>query len=199
MAGSVSSEFQSTPSARRATNCVYLPSRFRVYFNPRPPRGGRRHGKHHRLPQNEFQSTPSARRATPAARRPHQRARFQSTPSARRATGASGAASGILRISIHALREEGDALWLPPAFPPGDFNPRPPRGGRRQAPGQPGTLEGNFNPRPPRGGRQQRADLLPDHGNFNPRPPRGGRLQDRTGYAIAMLFQSTPSARRATS
>ena len=34
-------------------------------------------------------------------------------------------------ISIHALREEGDPAPAPPALPPHNFYPRPPRGGRR--------------------------------------------------------------------
>ena len=83
------------------------------------------------------------------------------------------------RISIHALREEGDHVGVisePALF---DFYPRPPRGGR------PGIFQGvshlvqisihalreegdlvaffnrgrqsNFYPRPPRGGRQASA------------------------------------------
>ena len=34
------------------------------------------------------------------------------------------------KISIHALREEGDWGRSPTHHPPKDFNPRPPRGGR---------------------------------------------------------------------
>ena len=34
--------------------------------------------------------------------------------------------------------------------------------------------------------------------NFNPRPPRGGRHQNPAAGIRAVLFQSTPSARRAT-
>ena len=33
---------------------------------------------------------------------------------------------------------------------------------------------------------------------FNPRPPRGERLTDAVANAVAAIFQSTPSARRAT-
>ena len=80
-------------------------------FYPRPPRGGR-----------------------PAYHAPcEQDARFLSTPSARRATHCGQLAHLLLKISIHALREEGDpyrcarvsALW--------NFYPRPPRGGRLPA------------------------------------------------------------------
>ena len=34
--------------------------------------------------------------------------------------------------------------------------------------------------------------------NFNPRPPRGGRLEGHFEPLLHNLFQSTPSARRAT-
>ena len=34
--------------------------------------------------------------------------------------------------------------------------------------------------------------------NFNPRPPRGGRPNTRCGAMAGRRFQSTPSARRAT-
>ena len=101
--------FQSTPSARRATQkyrscgriiyisihalreegdcrrCLRLPPL--LHFNPRPPRGGRRALL--------------------------QRRRLQ------------------YKISIHALREEGDAGHGRHFKGPRNFNPRPPRGGRR--------------------------------------------------------------------
>ena len=56
---------------------------------------------------------------------------FLSTPSARRAT---KRVCGVLhrrRISIHALREEGDPYHARRATARGNFYPRPPRGGRR--------------------------------------------------------------------
>ena len=57
----------------------------------------------------KFLSTPSARRAT---RKYHSlgvfHRQFLSTPSARRATGFASDALAWQRISIHALREEGD-------------------------------------------------------------------------------------------
>ena len=57
-------EFQSTPSARRATNAQHIDSNEVAYFNPRPPRGGRLLLFDPHYPHTEFQSTPSARRAT---------------------------------------------------------------------------------------------------------------------------------------
>ena len=55
-----------------------------------------------------FLSTPSARRATPDGPGYGKIFEFLSTPSARRATVRECAARVNLRISIHALREEGD-------------------------------------------------------------------------------------------
>ena len=146
--------FQSTPSARRATqrgrhhrqaepisiHALREEGDFQsqpvrksaVYFNPRPPRGGRHKGglrtqlhltisihalreegdssyKDSSIHTYLFQSTPSARRATPEAQCCCTNRRiFQSTPSARRAT-------CHCRPSCRPIR---------------NFNPRPPRGGR---------------------------------------------------------------------
>ena len=82
----------------------------RTYFYPRPPRGGRlgvigQYG--HRL---IFLSTPSARRATTSASPIEGKKQFLSTPSARRATKNNLRIGGVRRISIHALREEGDHI-----------------------------------------------------------------------------------------
>ena len=101
-------------------------------FYPRPPRGGRRgvcagivapelisiHALREEgdtvwvsanSRQFRFLSTPSARRATWGARREVWRQYiFLSTPSARRATDRGPDRAGGRRISIHALREEGD-------------------------------------------------------------------------------------------
>ena len=101
---------------------------------------------------------------------------FLSTPSARRATRDPRRRSGGPGISIHALREEGD--------PPG------PRQGPRSSP--------NFYPRPPRGGRHGGRDFQRPGYNFYPRPPRGGRRLHHAALEPALLFLSTPSARRAT-
>ena len=81
---------------------------WRQDFNPRPPRGGRLVRWEVALPQFIFQSTPSARRAT----------------------GRIDAQASDIEISIHALREEGDYLFLLLVFDVLNFNPRPPRGGR---------------------------------------------------------------------
>ena len=62
---------------------------------------------------NTFLSTPSARRATPAPVFRLLRLLFLSTPSARRATRMELEAYGHSKISIHALREEGDYKSVP--------------------------------------------------------------------------------------
>ena len=80
--------------------------------------------------------------------------RFLSTPSARRATMGKIAAESLWRISIHALREEGDPAESESATPPLYFYPRPPRGGRQQPLCGVGARSFDFYPRPPRGGRQ---------------------------------------------
>ncbi len=58
-----------------------------------------------------------------------------------------------VEISIHALREEGDAINVTPKNMRGDFYPRPPRGGRLWLHHRSGSSTSNFYPRPPRGGR----------------------------------------------
>ena len=78
-------------------------------------------------------------------------------------------------ISIHALREEGDA-------PSGRNTPDTP----------------NFYPRPPRGGRRVSGLVGASPTYFYPRPPRGGRQLARRLQGVQQGFLSTPSARRAT-
>ena len=100
-------------------------------FNSRPPRGERPAAVHPALAATSFQSTPSARRATAAMNASIKAIElFQSTPSARRATYRICPPLNGRQISIHALREEGDLPAHSRAAGRGDFNPRPPRGGR---------------------------------------------------------------------
>ena len=77
-----------------------------------------------------FLSTPSVRRATGSKIIVEQDGVFLSTPSARRATHFAPDARPPKRISIHALREEGDGNGPPALERCKDFYPRPPRGGR---------------------------------------------------------------------
>ena len=145
---------------------------------------------------------------------------FQSTPPARGATHQDARGEPLLHISIHAPREGGDALSAKRRGRSGNFNPRPPRGGR---PEEMEMLEGMeyFNPRPPRGGRLLVSNIRrlckefqstpPARGatcgaliacrcgnHFNPRPPRGGRLFADLDDPEYEIFQSTPPARGAT-
>ena len=64
----------------------------------------------------------------------------------------------VFFISIHAPREGGDLHNTQAAELVLDFNPRPPRGGRRSMPIVISATS-DFNPRPPRGGRH--AVLFP--------------------------------------
>ena len=103
--------FLSTPSARRATSQRSEWQSCPEYFYPRPPRGGRLRvhapGEQHidhfypRPPRGGRQTSGSSSINSP---------KFLSTPSARRATISLHIKSQQERISIHALREEGDLL-----------------------------------------------------------------------------------------
>ena len=79
-------------------------------FYPRPPRGGRQQFPLFWLILLLFLSTPSARRATNCARRLYRRARyFYPRPPRGGRPRMELEAYGHSKISIHALREEGDA------------------------------------------------------------------------------------------
>ena len=124
-------------------------------------------------------------------------------------------------ISIHAPREGGDSSSTCRLVTSTDFNPRPPRGGRRVNSPRPVCPLGfqstppargatrrrwrcistasDFNPRPPRGGRPLHLPLWRAGGDyFNPRPPRGGRPFLPSFPWPPHRFQSTPPARGAT-
>ena len=80
-----------------------------------------------------------------------------------------------IRISIHALREEGDVHKRTPW-----------------------TVRRYFYPRPPRGGRPVRSDHQPPAGQFLSTPSARRATFRRTAIRSIWLFLSTPSARRAT-
>ena len=170
-------EFQSTPSARRATRKLLQTSSVLHYFNPRPPRGER--------PLSLYQPVTYTWISIHALREESDLARVLS--------------SRYLRISIHALREESDGSMLSKRPASSSFQSTP--SARRAT---------------TRHGQSCKA-----HPYFNPRPPRGERLTARRmrgagdGISIHALreesdaaraqnlvddgkFQSTPSARRAT-
>ena len=148
--------FLSTPSARRATACPQILDGDSAYFYPRPPRGGRR-APGCPCPQCQGYFYPRP----PRGGRPYIK-RVESIPDkisihALREEGDCTSAGRFHSegISIHALREEGD-VGIPAVFRMTikDFYPRPPRGGRRIS--MPiWTMKSNFYPRPPRGGRRK--------------------------------------------
>ena len=168
--------FQSTPSARRATQLPPLVVGVAGYFNPRPPRGGRPTPFLLHSNQIQFQSTPSARRATPDR----------------------GKTEVDHGISIHALREEGDCRRFSSLVRSSNFNPRPPRGGRQYWVFE-GRTDRKFQSTP---SARRATALHPVRAgrlyHFNPRPPRGGRRKSSSRMKRRSQFQSTPSARRAT-
>ena len=140
--------FLSTPSARRATHAAVRIDRLL-----------------------RFLSTPSARRATSTRDNPVTVALFLSTPSARRATTTPSGKSVDAKISIHALREEGDCFccWVYPLM---DLFLSTPSARRATT---------------------MAMTCRSKEVYFYPRPPRGGR---RLTHRSSLL--STPSARRAT-
>ena len=168
--------FLSTPSARRATRDAQPALENAEHFYPRPPRGGRLTGANYAILWQEFLSTPSARRAT--ADEP--------------------ANSGRIRISIHALREEGDQSQTHDKQQQTYFYPRPPRGGRHKRVefGIP-TIEFLSTP------SARRATPCPDR-PYNRTNISIHALREEGDYCISNLlicegiFLSTPSARRAT-
>ena len=213
-------------------------------FYPRPPRGGRRTCLYeagrdedisiHALreegdaavvledyEETKFLSTPSARRATPTAARPirHPPYFYPRPPrGGRPAAGLTITAS--TKISIHALREEGDGFWAAQRLSTTVFLSTP--SARRATPGRltfaisdsflstPSARrategsEGNYKyyiflstPSARRATSYASASKSCEH-DFYPRPPRGGRLRVDKDKLDAMQFLSTPSARRAT-
>ena len=102
------------------------------------------------------------------------------------------------RISIHALREEGDILQFSNLMVKDYFYPRPPRGGRRG--GVRLKDPGGVFLSTPSARRATGRGLPPVYAfwNFYPRPPRGGRRNYFSLLSRGFLFLSTPSARRAT-
>ena len=169
------------------------------YFNPRPPWGERPLAAAAAEQHTQFQSTPSARRATVVVQIAIVHDRI-SIHALREEGDLAGQVDAVgLLISIHALREEGDAAGCLCFSVSHNFNPRPPRGGRlqtmhRAAPAHrfqstPSARRATGSPfrRAERGAisihalREEGDERQRTHNegqkNFNPRPPRGGRQQ----------------------
>ena len=103
------------------------------------------------------------------------------------------------KISIHALREEGDRLLGSKVGRKHSFQSTP--SARRATLPCLVTWSSHryFNPRPPRGERRPNYRRPTPNTYFNPRPPRGGRPDRQRNKTRRHQFQSTLSARRATS
>ena len=147
--------------------------------------------------------------------------KFLSTPSARRATQNAMQRDNVTKISIHALREEGD-VWSTNITVKKDISIHALR--------EEGDIERRIRtttnslflstPSARRATRWAVIEMVASY-DFYPRPPRGGRLQtskpdsmsreisihalreegdlitSTSGFSVS-LFLSTPSARRAT-
>ena len=147
--------FLSTPSGWRATFFV-------MFVEP---------------PLFVFLSTPSGWRATGIRLLKLVKVLFLSTPSGWRATtGLSKALAGINKISIHALRVEGDTTMTCATLQLWHFYPRPPGGGRpsRSSSKKYSTLFLST----PSGWRATASRSINRirMRYFYPRPPGGGRL-----------------------
>ena len=173
---STRSAFQSTPSVGRATSHL-LPSARMWCISIHALRGeGDQYPTIPRLRTGRFQSTPSVGRATKSSASTLIGSAFQSTPSVGRATESVRVLLHPPRISIHALRGEGDKS----------------QSQARQKPK-------NFNPRPPWGGRQASATRRENREAISIHALRGeGDRYSSNGYNGTYKFQSTPSVGRAT-
>ena len=170
-----------------------------TYFYPRPPRGGRPGHAHSDAPCKDFYPRPPR-----GGRRRRQFRRcgfsgFLSTPSARRATGPCVMLEQAALISIHALREEGDAGRASSTLGAGSFLSTPSARRATDAARHPATAPTYFYPRPPRGGRRKRCPIRPHDSRISIHALR--EEGDPPGSSPEMpteRFLSTPSARRAT-
>ena len=105
-----------------------------------------------------------------------------------------------IEISIHALREEGDGLFLEASSDRRMISIHALREeGDRSASATP-KRHGHFYPRPPRGGRPASPTTSRSSRGISIHALReeGDRLE-RAGEMPEEVFLSTPSARRATS
>ena len=168
-----------------------------------------------------FLSTPSARRATLIMTRvpPRYSDFYPRPPRGGRPKYAAWKAERK-KISIHALREEGDRRETAGVLAVLRFLSTP---SARRATIRPEGITRRstyFYPRPPRGGRPLSQEWMREgkaisihalreegdsaarksaagRSNFYPRPPRGGRPNAQPDRFCAIRFLSTPSSRRA--
>ena len=112
LTGAADPEFQSAPPARGATGGCAGSRVLHRGFNPRPPRGGRL-AEERQTVQVSIVSIRAPRAGGDLRRRVHR--------------------LGDRLVSIRAPRAGGDICFVFITHPPRGFNPRPPRGGRRDA------------------------------------------------------------------
>ena len=125
-------------------------------------------------------------------------AKFLSTPSARRATYFRAVFLRLSTISIHALREEGDAVAPANVLAETYFYPRPPRGGRPGPRCSP-RRRPKISIHALREEGDRRAESLNNNYFLFLSTPSARRATCGAGATLlAFLFLSTPSARRAT-
>ena len=164
-----------------------------MYFYPRPPRGGRL-GRTSRI---YFSSTYFYPRPPRGGRQPEQYPKYIVVTISIHALREEGDAVGLahpqsrILISIHALREEGDRGCAGTGRPSADFYPRPPRGGR-PFPGELKPALGSISIHALReegdaraGARNRRTSY------FYPRPPRGGRQQKQRQNLYFLINYTT--------
>ena len=171
-----------------------------MYFNPRPPRGGRRCGK-----REAFSISYDFNPRPPRGGRPFVRLKEM----------------GNITISIHAPREGGDVVNAK-RFPSVTISIHAPREGGDlnisvlklviitisiHAPREGGdcgkraafSISYDFNPRPPRGGRPRMNCMKSERKrSFQSTPPARGATVSFSGKLRVERFQSTPPARGAT-
>ena len=193
----------------------------RTNFNPRPPRGGRRADRNGTINDVTFQSTSPARGTTCNDTRPrlpgnHFNPRpprggrrdnldcgsklflFQSTSPARGTTHSGVVVFYRHKISIHVPREGDDHPAGSQCSSLQDFNPRPPRGGRRAVdddPEQPLDISIHV----PREGDDAPPSLLASASRiFQSTSPARGTTGILCRLPIVVQFQSTSPARGTT-
>ena len=148
---------------------------------------------------DRFLSTPSARRATLAyALNGSELTYFYPRPPRGGRPPAPKINARTIKISIHALREEGDEVNFAGLVKATVFLSTP-SARRATSSRRPERRSKRFLSTP----SARRATKLPprkrsSQKNFYPRPPRGGRLQRQLLWHLQERFLSTPSARRAT-
>ena len=146
-----------------------------------------------------FQSTLPSRGATGAATDVCRDGTFQSTLPSRGATRIDQAASGRTRVSIHAPLAGSDPRNLP-LDGLQSVSIHAPLAGSDSSAAMPTHRCCCFNPRSPRGERREIImHTSANNGSFNPRSPRGERPVWNFAVRVAVMFQSTLPSRGATS